>query len=279
MLTLSLLVSCGGGGDDGTPPLKITGSTTVNPPVAEAADQLRQSKGWTIYVDTQGGSSGGVSSVGEGRAQIGMASRPLEEKDSTKFPDVEFVTTSIGSDALAIVVAKDVWDGGLTALTKAQIRSIYEGIATNWSELGGPDQEIVFFNKEPGRGTWEVFAKWLYDGDADAAPPVSHPEVGANEEARTKVGSTRGAISQLSAAWADGETVFALTVDGVAPTPEKIAAGEYPISRPLNLITNGVPMGEAAEFIDFMLGAEGQKLVASHGYLPIRGAAAPASAE
>lgn len=268
----ALLASCGGGSNDSTqsPPLKITGSTTVNPPVAEAADLLRESKGWTIYVDTQGGSSGGVAAVGEGRAAIGMASRPLTDKDLEKFPGVDFVTTPIGSDALAIVVSKDVWEGGVKALSKQQVREIYEGTLVNWSEVGGPDQEIVFFNKEPGRGTWEVFAKWTYDGDADAAPAVSHPEVGANEEARTKVGSTRGAVSQLSAAWADGETVFALTVDGIAPTPANIAAGDYPISRPLNLLTDGAPTGAAGEFVDFMLSPEGQALVESHGYLRIK---------
>ena len=99
----------------------------------------------------------------------------------------------------------------MKALSRAQVRQIYEGKVKNWKELGGPDRRIVFFNKEPGRGTWEVFAHWLY-GDAKKAPSVSFPEVGANEETRTKVGSTRGAISQLSSSWADGKKVFALGI-------------------------------------------------------------------
>ncbi len=46
--------------------------------------------------------------------------------------------------------------------------------------MGGPAQRIAFFNKEPGRGTWEVFVHWAY-GNPKAAPQVSFPEVGGNE--------------------------------------------------------------------------------------------------
>jgi phosphate transport system substrate-binding protein len=136
----------------------------------------------------------------------------------------------------------------------------------------GPDRRIVFFNKEPGRGTWEVFAKWAY-GDPKKAPEVSFPEVGANEETRTKVGSTRGAISQLSSSWVDGNAkVKALGVkldsgEVVFPTNANIANGRYPMSRPLFLVTNGTPKGDAKAFIDFMLTARGQELVRKHGYL------------
>jgi phosphate transport system substrate-binding protein len=270
----SMLAMTGCGGDsESAAVLKITGSTTVNLPVADAAEILRDRDELTIFVDTQGGSSGGVAAIGEGLAQLGMASRPITDKDRAKFPQADFVATTIGSDALALVVSKGVWEGGVKSLDREQVQGIYEGKVSNWKILGGPDQEIVFFNKEPGRGTWEVFANWLY-GDADNAPSVNHAEVGANEEARSKVASTRGAISQLSAAWADGETVFAIGIAGedgtvVQPDLPTVLAGNYPIARPLNLLTNGTPTGETKSFIDFMLGEQGQKLVSKHGYLPL----------
>ena len=272
IVALLALAGCGGESESAAV-LKITGSTTVNLPVSDAAEILRKSNGLTIFVDTQGGSSGGVAAIGEGLAQLGMASRPITDKDRQKFPQADFVASTIGSDALALVVSKDVWEGGVNSLDRQQMKGIYEGRFTNWKQLGGPDQEIVFFNKEPGRGTWEVFAKWLY-GDADQAPPVNHAEVGANEEARSKVASTRGAISQLSAAWADGETVFAVGIKGddgsvVQPDLPTVLAGNYPIARPLILLTDGAPSGEAKSFIDFMLGEKGQQLVSKHGYLPL----------
>lgn len=252
--------------------LRVTGSTTVNPVVTEAAEILRKESGLTIQVDTTGGSSGGIHALGEGRADVAMSSRPLNEADHKKYPSVKFTPHRIGEDALAIIVSHDVWEGGVKSISREQMQSIYERKITNWKSLGGPDRRIAFFNKEPGRGTWEVFAIWLY-GKAENAPPVAHPEVGANEEARTKVATSRGAISQLSASWVDGKTIHSLAVTGsdgkaVEPTTEHIADGTYPLNRTLWLITNGPPQGAAKQLIDFIQSPRGHEIVKKHGYLP-----------
>lgn len=160
-------------------------------------------------------------------------------------------------------------------LTKVQVKDLYEGKVTNWREFGGSkSQRIAFFNKEPGRGTWEVFAHWLY-GSPKLTPQVNFPEVGGNEETRNKVGSTRGAISQLSASWADGKSVFVLALVGedgkaVEPTAANIATHKYPMSRPLFVLTNGEPTGDAKTVTDFLVSPRGQALVEKHGYLPLK---------
>ena len=253
--------------------LKINGSTTVNPPVAEASEVLRAEKGMQIQVDTQGGSSGGISQLGDGLVQLGMSSKPIAAEDRAKYPKVQFKETHMGEDAVAMIVSADVWESGVKALAKQQIQDIYESKITNWKDVGGMDKRIAFFNKEPGRGTWEVFAKWVY-GDPKKSPQVSFPEVGGNEETRSKVASTRGAMSQLSSSWADNKTVYALALklesgETVEPKPENIANHKYPMSRPLFLVTNGEPAGEAKTLIDFMLSARGQELVKKHGYLTL----------
>ena len=254
--------------------LKINGSTTVNLPVAEAAEILRAEQKLDIQVDTQGGSSGGISMLGDGLVQVGMSSKPVSDEDRAKYPKVQFNAVHIGEDAVALIVSKDVWDGGVHALTKQQARDIYESKITDWKDVGGKAQRIAFFNKEPGRGTWEVFAHWLY-GSPKAAPQVSFPEVGGNEETRNKVGSTKGALSQLSSSWADGKKVFALamkTDDGTAvePTEANIANHTYPLSRPLFVLTNGEPAGAAKTLVDFLLSDRGQELVKKHGYLRLK---------
>lgn len=254
--------------------LKINGSTTVNLPVAEAAEILRAEKKLDIQVDTQGGSSGGISMLGDGLVQVGMASKHVSDDDRAKYPAVKFNEIHIGEDAVALIVSKDVWDGGVKALTKQQIKDIYEGKITNWKDVGGKSQKIAFFNKEPGRGTWEVFVHWVY-GNPKLAPQVSFPEVGGNEETRNKVAGTRGALSQLSSSWADGKRVFALGIkvdDGsvIESTNENIATKKYPLSRPLFLLTNGEPQGIAKPLIDFVLSDRGQELVKKHGYLRLK---------
>ncbi len=188
--------------------VRVNGSTTVNPVVAEAAEILRKERGMDILVDTQGGSSGGITALGEGSAELAMSSRALNAGDTKKYPGVDFTSNKIGEDAVALIVSKDVWEGGVKSMSREQMQGIYERKITNWKQLGGPDRRIAFFNKEPGRGTWEVFAKWLY-GKTENSPMVAHPEVGANEETRSKVAGSRGALSQLSASWVDGKTVFA----------------------------------------------------------------------
>lgn len=253
--------------------LKINGSTTVNLPVAEAAEILRAERQMDIRIDTQGGSAGGISMLGDGLVEVGMISKHVSEADRNKYPKIQFKEVHIGEDAVAMVVSRDVWEGGVKALSKQHLRDIYEGRIKNWNAVGGPDRRVAFFNKEPGRGTWEVFTHWLY-GDSRKAPAVSFPEVGGNEETRNKVASTRGGLSQLSASWADGKRVFALAImteagEAVAPTPENISQRKYPLSRPLFVLTNGEPAGDAKALIDFLLGERGQALVRKHGYLSL----------
>lgn len=260
--------SAGSGGS-----VRISGSTTVNPVVAEAAEYLRKAENMRLHIDTSGGSSGGINALGDGRADIAMSSRPLNEGDRRKFPDADFRPVRIGEDAISIVVSKDVYDAGVRSIGKDEMRGIYEGKIRKWQALGGPDRRIVFFNKEPGRGTWEMFVKWLY-GDTANAPRVSHPEVGANAEVRSKVARTPGALSFVSSAWVDGESIFPLAIQtGEGERTEGIALNtDNPLSRPLFVITNGEPRGDAADLIDYLLSEEGQALVRKHGYLDLSGA-------
>jgi phosphate transport system substrate-binding protein len=268
-LVVAMVTALGGGVTIHAQSLKVNGSTTVNAVAAEAAEALRAEKKMVITVDTQGGSSGGISGIGDSSIDVGMSSKPIADEDRRRYPRVNFVTSEIGRDAVALVVSEDVWKN-VKHLTKQQVRDLYEGKITNWKQIGGPDRRVIFFNKEPGRGTWEVFAHWLY-GDPKKAPTVSHPEVGGNEEGRNKTASTRGAISQLSSSWATGK-VHALSIkldDGsiVGPSAAEIAAGRYPLTRPLFFVTNGAPAGGAKVLIDFVVSPRGQEMVRKHGYL------------
>ncbi|MGH3822144.1 MAG: substrate-binding domain-containing protein [Pseudonocardiaceae bacterium] len=60
-----------------------------------------------------------------------------------------------------------------------------------------------------------------------------------------------------------------VALEGVAPTPEMVASGKYPMSRPLYLVTDGPATGRAKEFIDYVLSPEGQQLLTRHGYLTL----------
>lgn len=272
-----LLAACGNGDDDGTgtsggSTLRVSGSTTVNPVAADAAEVLR-GRGMAITVDSQGGSAGGIAQLGAGQVEIAMSSKAVTGEEKAKYPGVDFVSTEIGQDAVGVVVRREVVDGGVTSLDRAQLTALFEGRVANWKDVGGPDLAVFIYDKEPGRGTREVLDKYLYGSDGKAPPPPRTDHfaiVGGNEETRTKLESTPGSVGPLSSSFIEGHPRLAvLAVDGVAPAPASIRDGSYPMSRPLFLVTNGPPSGAAKRFIDYVVSAEGQELVARHGYLTL----------
>lgn len=270
---LLLATACGGGAEAGAPTtLRISGSTTVNPVAADAAEALR-GDGLTITVDTQGGSAGGITQLAAGQIDIAMSSKPVGDKDRAAAPDVDFVETLVGQDAVGIVVDADVVEGGLESVTKAQLQQLFEGRVANWQELGGPDLDVFVYDKEPGRGTREVLDVFLYGKGVDAPAPPDSPRyaiVGGNEETRTKLLSTPGAVAPLSSAFvADQPGLALLAVEGVVPTATTIADESYALTRPLFFVTDGAPTGAAKTFLDYVVSAEGQPLLTRHGYLTL----------
>lgn len=202
-----------------------------------------------------------------------MSSKPLADEDKTANPKADFRTTQIGADAVGVIVTKKVADAGVKNLTAAQVRDLFEGKITNWSELGGPDLKVFVYDKEPGRGTREVLDKYIYGDKKAPLPPDSDnfAIVGGNLETRNKLKSTPGAVAPLSTSFVEGhDDLQAVTLDGIAPTPENIASGKYPMARPLYLITDGEPEGTSKKFIDYVLSAKGQSLMTKHGYLTLK---------
>ncbi|HEX2063424.1 MAG TPA: phosphate ABC transporter substrate-binding protein [Acidimicrobiales bacterium] len=266
-----LCVACGASdGGNGRGTLRVSGSTSVNPIAADAAEVLR-SQGVDVTVDTQGGSAGGIAQLGAAQIDVAMSSKPITPEEEARYPSVNFVATEVGADAVAVVVRREVFDGGVKSLSREQLRTVFEGKVRRWSEVGGPDLEVFVYDKEPGRGTREVLDRFLYGPDAKAPPPPrsgNYAVVGGNEETRAKLVSTPGSVGPLSTAFVTGEErLAAVAVHGIAPTPGHVRDGSYPMARPLFFLTDGAPRGAARRFIDFVLSDAGQALVAKHGYL------------
>lgn len=272
LVLASLVTACADAEAGGTGAMQASGSTTVAPVAADAAEALK-AKGLDITIATQGGSAGGISQLGAGQIDIALSSKPLSDEDRTAHPDIDFVTTQIGSDAVGVIVTKKVADAGVKNLTADQVRGLFEGKIKNWSELGGPDLKVFVYDKEPGRGTREVLDKFVYGDEKPPPPPESgnFAIVGGNLETRNKLKSTPGAVAPLSTGFVEGHKDLAVvTLNGIAASSENVASGKYPMSRPLYMITNGEPKGTAKEFIDYILTDKGQTLLSKHGYLTLK---------
>lgn len=113
-------------GQTGT--LTIAGSTSVAPLMEVLADKyMALNSGVKIEIQ-QSGSSAGITSAVEGVCQIGMASRELKDSETAK----GVTATKIAMDGIAVIVNKD---NSFSELTSDQIRKIYTGETTQWSDL------------------------------------------------------------------------------------------------------------------------------------------------
>lgn len=252
--------------------IRVAGSSTVLPIATRAAEAFMENRRGVKITVSPGGSGIGVRSLGNGLIDIGMISRNLSAKERGRFPDTAFMAHVIAKDGVAVVVSSEVHDSGVKELTREEIQGIFTGKIDNWKTVGGPDRKILCINKEAHRGTRHVFMEYFFE-DPLAIAKGTDIVSGSNNEELTKITMSDSAIGMLSAAWANEEArEIGLKVGGraVYPTKENVRSGEYPVSRNLILLTKGEPEGVVKEFIDFLKGEKGQKIVEESGYVSIR---------
>ena len=264
------MCGCTGTGDKTVPAktaietLTVTGSTTVLPIGQAVAEEFMIGNANADIQVSGGGSSVGVTAVGEGTAEIGMASRELKSSESEAYPDL--VQHVVAKDAIAIIVNPS---NTVADLTIAQIKSIYLGDTTNWKDVGGPDAVIVVVGRDSASGTREYFLESVMDKE-DFTP--GQLEKNSNGAVRQTVAQTPGAIGYVGLGYLEG-SVKAVPVNTGSGTVEAsvatVLSGEYPIARGLNMFTVGEPTGLAADYISFIMSPDGQALVTEEGYVPI----------
>ncbi len=244
--------------------LTITGSTTVLPVAAQAAERYMDTHP-AVDIQVNGGGSGvGVQSAGEGTAMIGMASRDLKKEEKEKYPELR--EHQIAIDGIAIITHPS---NPVPSLTLDQVKAIYNGNITNWKDVGGNDAAIVVIGRDSASGTREFFHEKVMNKEDFVRTQL---EKNSNGAVKQSVQQTPAAIGYVGLGYID-ETVHAvpILVDGkaVAPSVETVKDKSYPIARPLNFLTNGEPSGLIAEFIAFIEGPEGRQIVTDEGFVPL----------
>jgi len=156
-------------------------------------------------------------------------------------------------------------DNAVADLSAADVRKIYAGEVTNFKDVGGPDAAINLFTRDEASGTREVFWKKLLEKG-----PIGEKAnvVASNGAMKIAVAGDPNAIGYISLGHVD-DTVKAVAIDGVGPTQEKAASGEYPVVRKLYMNTKGEPSELVQAFIDYIRGPEGAGMVEAAGYIPV----------
>lgn len=244
--------------------LTIQGSTTVLPIAQKAAERYMDVHSNVNIQVSGGGSSVGVKSAGEGTADIGLASREMKNEEQTSYPGLKPIV--VARDGIGLIIHPS---NTVTSLTVEEIKGIYSGTYTNWSELGGPTMEIVAVGRDSASGTREFFWTEVMN-KADFVPTML--EKNSNGAVKQTVSQTPGAIGYVGLGYMD-ETVKALSIksngQAVVPTVENVKNGSYPISRSLYMLVSGEPAGLIKDFIEFILSPEGQAIVEKEGFVPV----------
>jgi phosphate transport system substrate-binding protein len=250
---------------------KIKGSDTTLPLSQKESEEYMKKNSNTVITVTGGGSGVGLSALLAGTTDIAMSSRPMKMDEKIKMQDAgkAFKTTIIAYDAISVVVNKA---NKISKLTREQLEDIFTGKVTNWKQLGGDDLQIIVYSRESSSGTYEFFKEHVMNKKNYVSSALLMPATGAIIQS---VSQTPGAIGYVGLAYVEN-TVKALEVSYdkgktyVAPTVENAKSKAYPITRPLYYFYLNTTESKVKPFVDFILSDEGQKLVGTEGYVPLK---------
>ena len=243
--------------------ITIQGSDTLLKMAAlEAAAFMEKRPGQIIQV-TGGGSGTGIAAIINGGVDIANASRPMKSRERTLAAarGGEPFEIPVALDGIAIFVNRA---NPVRSMTLAQVRGVFTGKINNWRQVGGLDTPITRYSRENNSGTY-LFFKEQALGKENFAPDCQN--LPGTASVVNAVSRDHRAIGFGGLPYGEGVKILAL--EGIIPSAETIASGQYPISRRLYQYTLGKPRGLAREFILFELTSEGQALAARAGYVPL----------
>ncbi len=235
------------------------GSTSMESVIGILGESFMQLHPDVTFTYNPTGSGSGITAVQEGRCDIGLSSRALKDEET----EAGLKGETVALDGIAIIVNNE---NPVTDLTLEQIAQIYTGEITNWSEVGGNDEEIVLIGREAGSGTRDGFES--ITGTEDLCQ--YRQELTSTGDVITTVSQNPAAIGYASLASVSDQTKT-LTVDGVEPTEDTVRDGSYKIQRPFVLVTkDGEALSAQAQaFYDYAMSSEVADLIAQAGAVAI----------
>lgn len=214
-----------------------------------------------------------------GNADLLIAAEPnsvvYDEMEAAGF---EIEMQPLAMDALVFMVNAD---NPVDSLTADELRGIYSGEITNWSEVGGLDEPIAAFQRNAESGSQVLMEKLVMGDTPMTAPPEGYMIASMGEliDAVKTYDNSSASIGYTVYYYAHdmqmADGLKLLAVDGVAADAGSIGAQEYPFLNPYYAAINAAEGEDSPARIlyDWLLGPEGQKLVSLEGYVPVSEAA------
>lgn len=245
-------------------PLKIDGSAQMYEAfLRDGAVLFSQQSGVAATAEAHT-SGAGVTAIIENTCDIGAVARKLKLVEKGRAADL--TETLVATDALAVYVDAS---NPVKKLSMADVRRIFSGEVTDWSQIGGAAGAIEVVIPQTKTACSTNF-KALAMADANFAATSKITQI-ANETLPLVAGNPR-AVSFISFGALAGRTdLHVVTIDGKAPSD----AG-YGIIQEFYLVTHGAPRDAVGKFVDFFLSGPGRELIASNGMTPARAGIATA---
>ena len=243
--------------------IKVDGSTTVLPIMQKIVEAYMKAHPDVKITVSGGGSGNGIKALIDGATDVAMASRAMQPKelDLAKTKNIAPKQIVCAIDAIVPVVNPA---NKLAEITTDQLKDLYMGKITSWKDLGG-EGPVVVISRDTSSGTYESWEELVMKKERVFPGALMQASSGAVVQAVSK---NKNALGYVGIGYLDASTK-GLKVDGIEPTAENAKSKKFPISRDLYLYTNGAPAGAVKGLVDFLLSADGQKLVKEAGFVPL----------
>ena len=235
---------------------------TRNAFMADLATAYKEQTGVDITI-AGGGATKGIRSITSNQADIGGACRfkldsSRDEAGANMIP--------VAWDALVVVVHNS---NPIDSISLVQLRELYQGRITNWSQLGGEDQPVELLIRE-GKisGVGYTLRQHLFeDTEAEFISKHVFPSSGPLEKTVEK---SPNAVAVTGIASAHKRDFKILKLEGKDPSFERIRTGNYLLYRPLYLVHNkrSPNSQESDRFIQFALGPKGREIIRQNQVVP-----------
>ena len=228
--------------EDSGDKITIAGAPSLIPLAERYTTQYRKENP-TVEIEIRGGGSNyAVRAVRLGQIDLGLITRNLGPTEQG-----EFRTQPLGYDAIIFLT----YPGNLAlGLSMEQLRGIYLGKITNWSEVEGEDKGVVALTRESGSALRRNFLDHLFGPGFDGREKAFTIRASKEKILRT-IKRVEGALGYgiVRVEEARLQGVKVLQVDGKLPTPETIRDGLYPFTRPQLVIFKGTPKQTAQKWM------------------------------
>ncbi|MDD7392287.1 MAG: phosphate ABC transporter substrate-binding protein [Fusobacterium gastrosuis] len=249
--------------------IQLKGSDTIlNLSQALTEQYMKQNK---VRISIVGGGSGiGIAALLNKTTDIALASRSIKDKEIkiAKENGIDVQETILGFDGITIIVNKNNKIKNLDSIT---LGKIFRGEIKNWKELGGNDSPIIVLSRDSSSGTHEFFKEHIVrENNSKGTQEYGEKTLymPSNEAIKKEV-AKNGIAGYIGMGYMD-DSVKAISIDNISASSKNVLDKTYPIARAVYWYSDKNSSPEVQKLISFALSSEGQKIVSTEGFVPLK---------